>query len=324
MLTAMTNHHEVVIIGSGPSGLTAALYSARANLEPLVIEGFEAGGQLMLTTEVENFPGYVDGVMGPELMDTLRKQAERFGTTYISQDVTEVDFSVRPFKIMVGDDKYTADTVIVSTGASAKMLGLENEKRLMGRGVSTCATCDGAFFRDQELAVAGGGDSAIEEANFLTRFASKVNLIHRRDILRASKIMQDRAMANPKIDFHWNSVIEDVLGEQSVSGLKLKDTQTGDSRELALKGVFVAIGHTPNTSLFKDQLELDDAGYLVVGDKLSDDWEPGSPYATRTSVEGVFGAGDVVDHTYRQAVTAAGMGCQAAIDAERWLETQGH
>ncbi|MEX0791451.1 MAG: thioredoxin-disulfide reductase [Actinomycetota bacterium] len=319
----MTNHHKVVIVGSGPSGLTAALYSARANLEPLVIEGFEAGGQLMLTTEVENFPGFVDGIMGPELMDTLRKQAARFGTTYISQDVTEVDFSVRPFKISVGDDEYTADTVIVSTGASAKMLGLDNERRLMGRGVSTCATCDGAFFRNQELAVAGGGDSAIEEANFLTRFASKVNLIHRRDALRASKIMQDRAMANPKIQFYWNSVIEDVLGDQSVSGLKLKDTKSGEIRELPLKGVFVAIGHTPNTSLFKDKLELDEAGYLVVGDKLSGDWDPGSPYATRTSVEGVFGAGDVVDHTYRQAITAAGMGCQAAIDAERWLETQG-
>ncbi|CAN5829600.1 thioredoxin-disulfide reductase [soil metagenome] len=323
MLTAMTNHHEVVIIGSGPSGLTAALYSARANLKPLVIEGFEAGGQLMLTTEVENYPGFVDGVMGPELMDTLRKQAARFGTTYISQDVTEVDFSVRPFKIKVDHDEHTADTVIVSTGASAKMLGLENERRLMGRGVSTCATCDGAFFRDQELAVAGGGDSAIEEANFLTRFASKVNLVHRRDTLRASKIMQDRAMANPKIDFHWNSVIEDVLGDQSVSGLQLKDTQSGETRELPLKGVFVAIGHIPNTSLFVDKLELDDAGYLVVGDKLANDWDPDSPYATRTSVEGVFGAGDVVDHTYRQAVTAAGMGCQASIDAERWLETQG-
>ena len=323
MLTAMTNHHKVVIIGSGPSGLTAALYTARANLQPLVIEGFQAGGQLMLTTEVENFPGFVDGVMGPELMDTLRKQAERFGTEYISQDVTDVDFSTRPFKVMVGEDEYTADTVIVSTGATAKMLGLENESRLMGRGVSTCATCDGAFFRNQELAVAGGGDSAVEEANFLTRFASKVNLIHRRDTLRASKIMQDRAMANPKIDFHWNSVIEDVLGDSSVTGLKLKDTQSGESRELPLKGVFVAIGHTPNTALFKDKLELDESGYLVVGDKLSNDWDPGSPYATRTSIEGVFGAGDVVDHTYRQAITAAGMGCQSAIDAERWLESQG-
>ncbi len=323
MLTAMTNHHKVVIIGSGPSGLTAALYSARANLEPLVIEGFEAGGQLMLTTEVENFPGFVDGVMGPELMDTLRKQAARFGTTYISQDVTEVDFSVRPFRIKVGDDEYTADAVIVSTGASAKMLGLDNERRLMGRGVSTCATCDGAFFRDQELAVAGGGDSAIEEANFLTRFASKVNVVHRRDILRASKIMQDRAMANPKIEFHWNSVINDVIGDQSVSGLQLTDTRSGETRELPLRGLFVAIGHTPNTSLFVDKLELDDAGYLVVGDKLSNDWDQASPYATRTSIEGVFGAGDVVDHTYRQAITAAGMGCQAAIDAERWLETQG-
>ena len=323
MLTAMTNHHKVVIIGSGPSGLTAALYTARANLQPLVIEGFQAGGQLMLTTEVENFPGFVDGVMGPELMDTLRKQAERFGTEYISQDVTDVDFSTRPFKVMVGEDVYTAETVIVSTGATAKMLGLENESRLMGRGVSTCATCDGAFFRNQELAVAGGGDSAVEEANFLTRFASKVNLIHRRDTLRASKIMQDRAMANPKIDFHWNSVIEDVLGDTSVTGLKLKDTESGESRELTLKGVFVAIGHTPNTALFKDKLELDESGYLVVGDKLSNDWDPGSPYATRTSIEGVFGAGDVVDHTYRQAITAAGMGCQSAIDAERWLESQG-
>ena len=323
MLTAMTNHHKVVIIGSGPSGLTAALYTARANLQPLVIEGFQAGGQLMLTTEVENFPGFVDGVMGPELMDTLRKQAERFGTEYISQDVTDVDFSSRPFKVMVGEDVYTAETVIVSTGATAKMLGLENESRLMGRGVSTCATCDGAFFRNQELAVAGGGDSAVEEANFLTRFASKVNLIHRRDTLRASKIMQDRAMANPKIDFHWNSVIEDVLGDSSVTGLKLKDTESGESRELPLKGVFVAIGHTPNTALFKDKLELDESGYLVVGDKLSNDWDPGSPYATRTSIEGVFGAGDVVDHTYRQAITAAGMGCQSAIDAERWLESVG-
>ncbi|HYN98406.1 MAG TPA: thioredoxin-disulfide reductase [Actinomycetota bacterium] len=319
----MTNHHKVVIIGSGPSGLTAALYTARANLQPLVIEGFQAGGQLMLTTEVENFPGFVDGVMGPELMDTLRKQAERFGTEYISQDVTDVDFSTRPFKVMVGEDEYTADTVIVSTGATAKMLGLENESRLMGRGVSTCATCDGAFFRNQELAVAGGGDSAVEEANFLTRFASKVNLIHRRDTLRASKIMQDRAMANPKIDFHWNSVIEDVLGDSSVTGLKLKDTESGESRELPLKGVFVAIGHTPNTALFKDKQELDETGYLEVGDKLSNDWDPGSPYATRTSVEGIFGAGDVVDHTYRQAITAAGMGCQSAIDAERWLESQG-
>jgi thioredoxin reductase (NADPH) len=324
MLAAMTNHHKVVIIGSGPSGLTAALYSARANLEPLVIEGFEAGGQLMLTTEVENFPGYVDGVMGPELMDTLRKQAERFGTTYISQDVTDVDFSVRPFRVMVGEDEYTADAVIVSTGASAKMLGLENESRLMGRGVSTCATCDGAFFRNQELAVAGGGDSAVEEANFLTRFASRVNLIHRRDELRASKIMQDRAKANPKIEFHWNSQIQDVLGDQSVTGVRVTDTVTGESRDIELKGVFVAIGHTPNTTLFKDKLELDDAGYLVVGDKLKNDWAPTSPYATRTSVEGVFGAGDVVDHTYRQAITAAGMGCQASIDAERWLESQGH
>ena len=323
MLTVMTKHHKVVIVGSGPSGLTAALYTARANLQPLVIEGFHAGGQLMLTTEVENYPGFVDGIMGPELMDTLRKQAERFGTEYVSEDVTEVDFSGRPFKIYVGDDVYTADSVIVSTGATAKTLGLENERRLMGRGVSTCATCDGAFFRGQELGVAGGGDSAMEEANFLTRFASKVNVIHRRDSLRASKIMQDRAMGNPKIEFHWNSAVDDVLGDQSLDRVRLKDTVTGEERELPIKGLFVAIGHTPNTTLFEEKLELDETGYLVVGDKLKSDWAPGSAYSTRTSVEGVFGAGDVVDHTYRQAITAAGMGCQAAIDVERWLEAQG-
>ncbi|HEX2053078.1 MAG TPA: FAD-dependent oxidoreductase, partial [Actinomycetota bacterium] len=250
-------------------------------------------------------------------------QAERFGTEYLSEDVTEVDFSVRPFRITVGEDVYTADSVIVSTGATAKTLGLDNERRLMGRGVSTCATCDGAFFRGQELGVAGGGDSALEEANFLTRFASKVNVIHRRDTLRASKIMQDRAMANPKIEFHWNCTVDDVLGDQSVSGVRLKDAVTGEDREVPVKGLFVAIGHTPNTTLFDGKLELDDSGYLVVGDKLRNDWSPGSPMSTRTSVEGVFGAGDVVDHTYRQAITAAGMGCQAAIDVERWLESQG-
>jgi thioredoxin reductase (NADPH) len=318
-------HHSVVIIGSGPAGLTAALYTARANLSPLVIEGFEAGGQLMLTTEVENYPGFVDGIMGPELMATFRKQAARFGAEYVAEDVTEVDFSERPFKIHVGDTLYTADAVIVSTGATAKTLGLENEKRLMGRGVSTCATCDGAFFKNQELIVAGGGDSAMEEANFLTRFASNVNVVHRRDELRASKIMQDRAFANPKIDFTWNSQITDVLGDQKMSGVKLKNTQTGEESEVDASGLFVAIGHTPNTKLFEGALELDEKGYLVVGDQLDDkDWAAGSPYVTRTSVEGVFGAGDVVDHFYRQAITAAGMGCQAAIDAERWLEEQGH
>lgn len=320
----MDNHHAVIIIGSGPAGLTAALYSSRANLSPLVIEGFEAGGQLMLTTEVENYPGFVDGIMGPELMATFRKQALRFGSTFITEDVTRVDFSERPFKVYVGDTTYTGDSIIVATGASAKMLGLENEKRLMGRGVSTCATCDGAFFKDRDLIVTGGGDSAIEEANFLTRFASNVNLVHRRDQLRASKIMQDRAFANPKIDFTWNSQISDVLGDQNMTGVRVKDTVTGEESDIPAGGLFVAIGHTPNTALFKGILELDDVGYLLVGDKLKNDWAPGTNYTTRTSVEGVFGAGDVVDHVYRQAVTAAGMGCQAAMDAERWLESQGH
>lgn len=320
----MDNHHSVVIIGSGPSGLTAALYTARANLSPLVIEGFEAGGQLMLTTEVENYPGFVDGIMGPELMGTFRKQAMRFGAEFVSEDVTSVDFSSRPFKALVGDTVYTADTIIVSTGATAKTLGLDNERRLMGRGVSTCATCDGAFFRNQELIVTGGGDSAVEEANFLTRFASKVKLVHRRDELRASKIMQDRALANPKIEMIWNTQITDVLGDQKVSGVTVVDTKDGTKREIDAGGLFVAIGHVPNTSLFTEVLELDEAGYLVTGDNLISDPLPGSPYATRTSIEGVFGAGDVVDHTYRQAITASGMGCQAAIDAERWLESQGH
>jgi thioredoxin reductase (NADPH) len=320
----MDNHHAVIIIGSGPAGLTAALYSSRANLSPLVIEGFEAGGQLMLTTDVENYPGFVDGIMGPELMATFRKQALRFGSTFVTEDVTRVDFSKRPFKVYVGDTTYTGDSIIVATGASAKMLGLENERRLMGRGVSTCATCDGAFFKDQDLIVTGGGDSAIEEANFLTRFASNVNLVHRRDQLRASKIMQDRAFANPKIDFTWNSQISDVLGDQKMTGVRVKDRVTGEESDIPAGGLFVAIGHTPNTALFKGILDLDEVGYLLVGDKLKNDWAPGTNYTTRTSVEGVFGAGDVVDHVYRQAVTAAGMGCQAAIDAERWLESQGH
>lgn len=323
MLRTMDNHSTVVIIGSGPAGLTAALYAARANLAPLVIEGFAAGGQLMLTTEVENFPGFVDGIMGPELMDTMRKQAERFGATFVTGDVTSVDFSARPFKALTGDAAYTGDTIIVSTGASAKMLGLSNERRLMGRGVSTCATCDGAFFRNQDLAVVGGGDSALEEALFLTRFARKLYVIHRRTELRASKIMQERAMNNPKIEFIWNSRVEEVLGDQKVTGLRLQDTVSGAYRELSVAGVFVAIGHTPNTSLFEQVLELDDAGYLVIGNNLRKDWNPASPFATRTSIDGVFAGGDVVDHVYRQAVTAAGMGCQAAIDAERWLEQQG-
>lgn len=317
-------HHQVVIIGSGPAGLTAALYTARARLEPLVIEGFEAGGQLMLTTEVENYPGFVDGILGPDLMDTMRKQAERFGTTYITDDVTEVVFDAHPFQVHVGGTVHTADAVIISTGASAKMLGLPNERRLTGRGVSTCATCDGAFFRDRELIVVGGGDSAMEEALFLTRFASKVHVVHRRHELRASKIMQDRAMANPKISFVWNTVIEDVLGDEKVVGVKLHDIVTDAVTEMPIDGIFVAIGHVPNTKLFGDKLELDEAGYIQVGSSLKADFDPTSAYSTRTSIEGVFAAGDVVDHVYRQAITASGMGCMAAIDTERWLEARAH
>ncbi|MGH2810719.1 MAG: thioredoxin-disulfide reductase, partial [Actinomycetota bacterium] len=284
------NHHKVVIVGSGPAGLTAALYTGRANLEPLVIEGFEAGGQLMLTTDVENYPGFVDGIMGPDLMDTMRKQAARFGTTYLSDDATEVDFSSRPFSVTAGGTRYTGDTVIISTGASAKTLGLENERRLMGRGVSTCATCDGAFFKGQKLLVVGGGDSAMEEAIYLTRFASSVTVIHRRDQFRASKIMLDRARANPNIDFVVNAVIEEVLGDQKVQGVRIQDGGSGKSREIEAGGVFVAIGHTPNTSLFQGKLELDPTGYLVVGRDLTDDWDASSPFATRTNVEGVFAA----------------------------------
>ncbi|HVF12224.1 MAG TPA: thioredoxin-disulfide reductase [Actinomycetota bacterium] len=318
------NSRSIVIIGSGPAGLTAALYAARANLAPLVIEGFEAGGQLMLTTEVENFPGFVDGIMGPELMDVIRKQSARFGTEYLTDDVSDVDLTKSPFEISVGKDLYLAQSVIVSTGASARWIGLQNETRLRGRGVSTCATCDGAFFRDRELAVVGGGDSAMEEAIFLTRFATKVTVIHRRDELRASKIMQDRAQANPKIEFIWNTQVEDVIGSDKVEALKLRDVITDQVSDFPTGGLFVAIGHTPNTSLFKGKLELDPAGYIVTGNELSGDGNPSSSFATRTSVDGVFAAGDVVDHVYRQAITAAGMGCMAAMDAERWLESRGH
>jgi thioredoxin reductase (NADPH) len=318
----MENDRKLIIIGSGPAGLTAALYSSRANLEPLVIEGFESGGQLMLTTDVENYPGFVDGIMGPELMDLMRKQAERFGADYVTADVSEVDFSSRPFKVMVGEDQYTAEALIIATGATAKTLGLENESRLMGRGVSSCATCDGAFFRDQDLLVVGGGDSAMEEATFLTRFASKVTVVHRRDELRASKIMQKRAFDNPKIDFMWNSEVIDLLGDERLTGAVIQDTKTEETSEVEAGGFFLAIGHTPNNELLKDKLELDKAGYLKVGRDLSKDWDTDSKFSTRTSVEGVFGAGDIVDHVYRQAVTAAGMGCMAAMDAERWLETQ--
>jgi thioredoxin reductase (NADPH) len=306
--------HDVIIIGSGPAGLTAALYTARASLHPLMFEGRAAGGQLMLTTDVENYPGFPDGIMGPVLMADMRKQAERFGTVFASQDVDEVDMSSGPpFTVRVGADVYRTKTIIISTGAKARWLELPNEQRLIGKGVSSCATCDGFFFRDRKLVVVGGGDSAMEEALFLTKFASSVTVVHRRDALRASQVMQDRAFANDKIDFVWNAVVSDVRGDEVVAGVELTDTVTGERRELATDGVFVAIGHDPETGLFAGQLELDDDGYIVVD-------EP----TTRTSVPGVFAAGDVVDRTYRQAVTAAGMGCKAAIDAEHQLGIDAH
>ncbi len=311
---------DVAIIGSGPAGLTAAIYTARASLEPLVIEGEpsstgdQPGGQLMLTTEVENFPGFPDGIMGPELMMNCRAQAERFGADLRTEKVTKVDLSARPFSIWVGDPDaaeptYQAKAVIISTGAKALMLDLPNEQRLIGRGVSTCATCDGFFFRDADIAIVGGGDSAMEEANFLTKFAKSVTVVHRREELRASQIMQDRAMANPKIKFLWNTVVTDVLGDDSMTGLAVENVQTGEKSELDITGLFIAIGHRPNTDLFKGQLEMKDNGYLIT-----------APHGTQTNVEGVFACGDVQDETYRQAITAAGSGCAAALDAERWLE----
>ena len=302
---------KVLIIGSGPAGLTAAIYAARADLSPLMIEGFERGGQLMLTTDVENYPGFPDGIMGPELMEQFRKQAERFGTRIISSNVTNVDFSERPFKVCVDDDLYESDTVIISTGASARWLGIPGEEKLRGFGVSACATCDGFFFRDRAIAVVGGGDSAMEEAIFLTKFASKVTIIHRRDEFRASKIMARRAIDHPKIEVLWDSVPEEILGEDGVTGVRVRNVKTDAESVLAVEGVFVAIGHTPNTSVFVDHIELDPAGYIVT-----------TPGGTATSVPGVFAGGDVVDSVYRQAITAAGMGCQAAIDAERWREAQ--
>lgn len=303
---------NVIIIGSGPAGLTAAIYAARANLKPLLFEGYQAGGQLMITTDVENYPGFPKGITGPELMALWREQAARFGTEIVTKDVTFVDFKKQPFTITVGKDAHQSKTVIIATGASAKLLGLENEKRLMGHGVSACATCDGAFFKNEKLALVGGGDTAMEEALFLTRFATEVHVIHRRHKLRASKIMQERALKNPKIKFIWNTVVEDILGENKMTGLKLKDAQTGKISEEAYGGLFVAIGHQPNTKLFEGKLEMKN-GYIVT-----------KPNSTKTDIAGVFASGDVQDHYYRQAVTAAGTGCMAAIDAERYLESLGH
>jgi len=306
-MTTPKEARRLVIIGSGPAGLTAAVYAARASLAPLLIEGLDAGGQLMLTTEVENYPGFIDGVLGPELMERMRKQAARFGTEYMTGNVTEVDLSTRPFSIATSERTILADALILATGAQAKMLSVPGERELLGHGVSTCATCDGFFFRDREILVVGGGDSALEEAIFLTKFGSKVTVVHRRDTLRASKIMQDRAFANPKLEFIWNAQAQEIVGDTTVKGLRVKDSQTGVASELAADGVFVAIGHTPNTGLFEGKLDLTE-GYIDV-----------EPNTTRTSVDGVFAAGDVVDSRYRQAITAAGMGCMAAIDAERML-----
>jgi thioredoxin reductase (NADPH) len=306
--------HNTIIIGSGPAGLTAAIYASRARLEPLMIEGEEAGGQLMITTDVENYPGFAEGVTGPELVAVMRKQAEKFGTKFITKNVTKVDFTSRPFKIWVGKEEYQAHSVIISTGASAKYLGIESERKFMNRGVSACATCDGAFFRNQEVAVVGGGDTAMEEANFMTRFATKVYVVHRRDSFRASKIMADRTMKNPKIQVIWDTEVAEVLGdEKGVNGIKLRNLKTDKVSDLAVHGLFIAIGHKPNTELFKGVLDMSEVGYLRT--------KPGSTY---TNIPGVFAAGDVADHVYRQAVTAAGTGCMAAIDCERWLENQGH
>jgi thioredoxin reductase (NADPH) len=318
----MTESRQVIIVGSGPAGLTAAIYAARAQLDPLVIEGEpsstsdQPGGQLMLTTDVENYPGFVEGIMGPELMQSFRSQAARFGAEYVTAKVSRVDLSRRPFSLWVGDPDaeeptYAADSMIIATGAQSLMLNLPNEERLLGYGVSTCATCDGFFFRQRDIAVVGGGDSALEEALFLTRFADKVTVIHRRGELRASKVMQQRAFANPKIEFLWNSSVIEVLGDTKVTGVVVRNNVSEEESELPLSGLFVAIGHQPNTSLFKGQLEMEESGYLRTFD------------GTRTNVDGVFACGDVQDHRYRQAITAAGSGCMAALDVERWIEDQG-
>ena len=310
----MTDIRDMIIIGGGPAGYTAALYAARANLSPVVIEGFNWGGQLMITSDVENYPGYKDGIMGPEMMQDFRAQAERFGAEFITDDVTKVDFSERPFRVWVGDDEYRAQTVIVATGATARKLGLPSEQKLQGRGVSYCATCDAAFFPGKHVVVVGGGDSAMEEATFLTRFAEKVTIVHRREEFRASQIMLDRARASDKVDWVTNAVIDEVLGEDRVTGVRLRDVNSGETWELEADGVFAAIGHDPNTRLFLDQLDHDEAGYLTT-----------KPGTTETNVEGVFAVGDVQDHVYRQAVTAAGSGCMGALDAERYLAAlEGH
>ncbi|MBU6363749.1 MAG: thioredoxin-disulfide reductase [Acidobacteria bacterium] len=303
--------NEVVIIGSGPAGLTAAIYAARAGLEPLVIEGYGAGGQLMITTDVENYPGFPDGIQGPEMMQMFRAQAERFGTRFITADVSRVDFSERPFRVWVGNDEYVGNAIIVSTGATARWLGIEGEARMMGRGVSACATCDGFFFKDKPVVVVGGGDTAMEEALFLTRMCESVTIVHRRDEFRASAIMAQRVLENPKITVRWNAVVEDVEGDTVVTGVKVRDVETGAEDVIPAAAMFVAIGHQPNTALFEGLLDMDDEGYLRT-----------SPGGTYTNIEGVFACGDVQDTVYRQAVTAAGSGCMAAIDAERWLEAQ--
>ncbi len=308
----MSEIRKVIIIGTGPAGYTAALYTARANLKPLVFAGPEPGGQLTLTTLVENYPGFAEGIMGPELMDQMKRQCEHFGAEIIHDAVTRVDFKKRPFEVFVGDQKYAAETIIISTGASAKWLGLESERQLRGHGVSSCATCDGAFFRNQELIVVGGGDVAMEDSTFLTKFASKVTIVHRRDSLRASKIMQERAFKNPKISFIWDSVVEEIhdASKKTVTGVTLRNVKTNERTPMRCDGVFIAIGHQPNTEIFKSQIDLDEQGYVE------------TKHRTMTNIEGVFAAGDVVDHYYRQAVTAAGMGCMAAMDVEKYLEAK--